>query len=58
MIVDRDSTCVQESARATAGTSAMGGDSDSHQGGSLWFSFSGSLVQDQEANTGFGVYVR
>ena len=39
MGVDRDSICIQESARAILGTMAMDGGSDSHQGGSVWFSF-------------------
>ena len=37
----RDSRCVQENARAITGTRDMGGDSDSHHVGSLWFIFSG-----------------
>ena len=40
IIVARDSICVQEIARDISGTRAMGGDSDSHHGGSLWFSLS------------------
>ena len=35
MLVDRDSRRVQESARVIAGNRAVGGDSDSHQGGSV-----------------------
>ena len=34
----------------------MGGDSDSHHRGSLWFSLSLLVEKVQEANTGFGVY--
>ena len=58
MLVDRDSRCVQESARAITGTRAMGGDSDSNQGGSVWVSFKEFWGQGQEADTGFGGYRR
>ena len=56
MLVDRDSRCVQESARAITGTRAMGGDSDSHHGGSAWVTFTGLLGKVQEDNIGFGGY--
>ena len=54
MLVDRDSRCVQESARVITRTRAMDVDSDLSQGGILWVIFTGSLGQFQEADTGFG----
>ena len=58
MIVERDSICVQESARDIVGTWAMGGYSESHHGGSVWVSFTGSMGQGQDYNTVFGGHGR
>ena len=54
VLVNGDSICTHKSERALTRTWTLGGDGASHHGGSVWDSFTRSVGQDQEVNTGIG----